>query len=201
MQEPVEPDDLRIGLKERDAAAELLGDHFAAGRLTPDEHEQRVGAALAAQTWGDLRDLFHDLPPASGQTLEVGARATAPWRLPPDLYEQLVAEGVLLLDQALRGSITYRRFRTAHGYSNWRRVPVTGTVVVTGQRLLVWAANAKQVDLPIGHPLRAAVTFSVRRSDRLHIEADAARFGTAVSGRIEYRFRTRHAARIRDLAG
>lgn len=30
---------------------------------------------------------------------------------------------------------------------------------------------------------------------------DAARFGSALSGRAEYRFRTPQAARIRDLAG
>jgi hypothetical protein len=54
---------LRIGTREREEAMQILGDHFAEGRLALDEYEQRVGDAIEAQTFGDLRPLFHDLPP------------------------------------------------------------------------------------------------------------------------------------------
>ena len=40
---------------DRDLAAPLLRDHFAAGRLTPSEPDERLTAALAAKTVGDLR--------------------------------------------------------------------------------------------------------------------------------------------------
>jgi hypothetical protein len=57
-----EADDLRVGTREREEAARILGDHFAEGRLPVDEYEERVGKAVEAQTRGDLRPLFRDLP-------------------------------------------------------------------------------------------------------------------------------------------
>jgi hypothetical protein len=53
---------------DRDAAAGLLGEAFAAGRLTADEHAERLQAAYAARTWGDLAAQTSDLPGPSGAT-------------------------------------------------------------------------------------------------------------------------------------
>lgn len=52
----------RIGDAERDAAVEQLQAHTSAGRLTEDEFEQRMSAALSAKTQADLDQLFTDLP-------------------------------------------------------------------------------------------------------------------------------------------
>jgi TM2 domain-containing membrane protein YozV len=60
--ELVGPDALRIGTQEREDAVRVLGEHFAAGRLSVDEYEKRVTEALESQTRGDLRPLFVDLP-------------------------------------------------------------------------------------------------------------------------------------------
>ncbi|SDU39056.1 DUF1707 SHOCT-like domain-containing protein [Jiangella alkaliphila] len=200
MSDPGEPDHLRVGTRERDAALDLLSEHFAAGRLSADEHAQRTGAALGAQTWGELRALLADLPPVSGQQLPARAPDDVQWRLSTALRDQLADEGILLIEEAVQGTITYHDLRTARRELDGRR-RVSATIVVTGHRLLVWAAGAKQVDLPVGHPGRVAVTISVHRRDWLRIETDAGRFGTALSGRVDYRFRTTQAARIVDLAG
>ncbi len=55
-------DSLRVGDAERDAAIAALARHFADGRLTQDEHEERSARALRARTGADLRALFADLP-------------------------------------------------------------------------------------------------------------------------------------------
>lgn len=55
--------DLRAADIDRDAAAAALGEHFACGRLTAREHDERVAAAWQARTYGDLALLFEDLPP------------------------------------------------------------------------------------------------------------------------------------------
>ena len=47
---------------------EALRGHAQAGRLTADELDQRVGAALAAKTRGDLATLLGDLPGAPART-------------------------------------------------------------------------------------------------------------------------------------
>lgn len=58
--------DLRIGDAERDSVAEALHDHFAKGRLTREELDERLDSALAARTEADLREIVRDLPAPNG---------------------------------------------------------------------------------------------------------------------------------------
>src|SRR5262252_8674128 len=55
---------IRASDGERDQAVAQLQRDFADGRLTQAELEERVGAALAARTRGQLRGLTADLPGA-----------------------------------------------------------------------------------------------------------------------------------------
>ena len=59
---PSQKTQLRIGDTERDRAVAALGDHFAAGRLTNEEFEQRMEQAIKARFNDDLDPLFVDLP-------------------------------------------------------------------------------------------------------------------------------------------
>lgn len=52
----------RIGDDERHACIQSLGEHHARGRLTPEEFDTRVDAALRAHTRGELERLVVDLP-------------------------------------------------------------------------------------------------------------------------------------------
>lgn len=53
---------LRMSDAERDRAAAELGEHYAQGRLTVDEHAERLDRILAARTRGELGPIFADLP-------------------------------------------------------------------------------------------------------------------------------------------
>jgi uncharacterized protein DUF1707 len=55
---------MRVGNAEREAAAAELREHYASGRLTLEELNERLEAAFAAQTRGDLDALMTDLPSA-----------------------------------------------------------------------------------------------------------------------------------------
>lgn len=62
----------RAGDEDRERTATALGGHYAAGRLTLEEFQQRLDLAYAAKTLGELDDLMTDLPasdlsPSSGQ--------------------------------------------------------------------------------------------------------------------------------------
>ena len=43
---------IRIGDKEREDAVKRLGEHYEAGRLTAEEHTERIGRALEGQDRG-----------------------------------------------------------------------------------------------------------------------------------------------------
>jgi ferric-dicitrate binding protein FerR (iron transport regulator) len=66
------PAQVRASDSDRDAVVSDLSMHFQAGRLTAGEFDERMGRALAARTWGELRELLADLPAA-----QPGPRAPA----------------------------------------------------------------------------------------------------------------------------
>src|SRR5262249_7861382 len=69
--------DLRIGDADREAAAATLRGHYAQGRLTLEEFNQRLDAVCAATTQSQLGHISRDLPhvPAPGTALPVAADA------------------------------------------------------------------------------------------------------------------------------
>jgi hypothetical protein len=93
-----EPADRNPGLRASDAdrehVAELLNEAFAEGRLTTEEHGERLEAAYAARTMGELRPLVADLPvvfrpPTSSGGQPVGRSGDA--TLPLDSGDTVVA--------------------------------------------------------------------------------------------------------------
>jgi hypothetical protein len=54
--------ELRVGDAERDEVTTALHEHFAQGRLTRDELDERLTTTLSAKTVGDLRAVTRDLP-------------------------------------------------------------------------------------------------------------------------------------------
>ena len=62
MTEKILPAAMRASDADRDAVLADLSEHFQAGRLTAAELDERTGQALAARTWGELRELLADLP-------------------------------------------------------------------------------------------------------------------------------------------
>jgi Domain of unknown function (DUF1707) len=79
--------EMRVGDAEREAAAAELREHYASGRLTLDELNERVDKAFAAKTRGDISTLMTDLPSArpgwpgaagAGSSSKPGGSAGAP---------------------------------------------------------------------------------------------------------------------------
>ena len=65
------PRDLRASDADRDRVLALLAEAVSDGRLTPDEHAERVQRACTARTLGELADLTTDLVGASAQPVRL----------------------------------------------------------------------------------------------------------------------------------
>jgi uncharacterized protein DUF1707 len=82
-------DRIRVSDADRDRAAARLREHFAEGRLSPDELDERIAAALTAKTAGDVRRVMADLPdpvpapPPARQSPPWGPRPGAVFRRGP----------------------------------------------------------------------------------------------------------------------
>jgi hypothetical protein len=68
---------LRIGDADREAAAARLREHYAHGRLTLQEFQQRLDAVFAATRQNQLGALTRDLPPAAAPSAPLPVTATA----------------------------------------------------------------------------------------------------------------------------
>lgn len=55
--------DIRVSDSDRDQVMTVLSTAFAEGRLTKDEHDERISAATSARTFDDLVPLTRDLVP------------------------------------------------------------------------------------------------------------------------------------------
>lgn len=60
---------VRIGDAEREVVSGELGEHYAAGRLTYTELDERLDAVWSARSAADLRVLLADLPSTAGAVL------------------------------------------------------------------------------------------------------------------------------------
>ena len=75
-------DRIRASDADREHATARLREHYAAGRLTSDELDERISAALNAKTHGELRPLMADLPepvPAAPRAIQRPYPAAPPW--------------------------------------------------------------------------------------------------------------------------
>jgi hypothetical protein len=94
-------DRMRVSDADREAVTAKLRDHYAEGRLTSDELDERVTAALHAKTYGDLRALTTDLPGPAGVPPRTMARPSSggppPWRHGPPQWRRRHRPPVLLL--------------------------------------------------------------------------------------------------------
>jgi hypothetical protein len=125
---------LRASDRDREVVLGVLGDAYADGRLTRDEHDERLEATTATRTLGELPALIADLvplaPPARSGDL---ARAT-----PDELQRRAVQRWEAQRRQALTGFlvptvicwvvwIAVALQRDAHGVFPWPLFVMLGT--------------------------------------------------------------------------
>ena len=66
---------IRVGDADRDATATQLREHYAAGRLTLDELNERLEQTFTARTGTDLNAVMRDLPSLDGARARAGGPA------------------------------------------------------------------------------------------------------------------------------
>ncbi|MEU6255516.1 DUF1707 domain-containing protein [Streptomyces sp. NPDC047043] len=119
---PAAPE-LRASDADRDRIADILRDALAEGRLTADEHAERVEGVLAAKTVGELEVFIRDLP-AAHRHRAAPAFAAAPNRptlgaIPADPDDNVVA----VFSSAVRKG-RWRAGRRIHAYAIFGSVDI-----------------------------------------------------------------------------
>lgn len=120
-------------------------------------------------------------------------------KIPEQLAATLKREGILLMDEGIRGSATYRNFRSPGRYANWKRQWYTASIALTEVRLVALRYAQPIIDVPLTDERIRGLRFSLEETDTLQVAFDAALFHDDWSGTIEYRFRTPQAQVFLDL--
>ncbi|HEY8562303.1 MAG TPA: hypothetical protein VIL74_18145 [Pyrinomonadaceae bacterium] len=118
-------------------------------------------------------------------------------RIPAQYAPALSAEGVILSDEGIKGTVTFRDFRAPGRYANWKRQWFTASIVLTNERLRAFRHSSQIVDVPLADPRFRRLDFSVEEKTTLLVAFDAALFHDDWSGGIEYRFATPFAEEFR----
>jgi hypothetical protein len=120
-------------------------------------------------------------------------------QMPAELKTALAADGLVLLEEGVSGSVTYRHYRAPGEYASFKKQAVNAAVGVSAHRVIVWDGRIRQVDGPPGLLIAGGLTVAAPEPDDLHISYDAARFSTQRSGSVDIRLRTAQAGRIVSL--
>jgi len=109
---------------------------------------------------------------------------------------ELKVEGVVLLDEGVKGSVTYRNFSAPGKRCSWRRQWFAGSVAMTKLRFVGVAYSTFLINVPFSDQRIRAMHYSIEADDVFTVTFDAALFHADWSGTIEYRFKTAEAQRL-----
>lgn len=119
-------------------------------------------------------------------------------KIPAQYRPALQTEGIVLSDEGIKGSVTYRNFRSPMRRANWKRQWYTASITLTQTRLLAFAYSNQIIDVPLIDERFRRLQFSLENETTLLITFDASLFHNDWSGTLEYRFKTPHAQAFLD---
>lgn len=131
------PAGLRASDADRDRTADILREALAEGRLTAEEHGERIDGVYRAKTMGELEPLVSDLPAASGAAHPTVMPEPVPSRpsdgvVPPVADENLVA----VFSSSVRKG-RWRVSRRTHAYAIFGNVEIDLSEAIFEQRQVV----------------------------------------------------------------
>ncbi|WP_405684887.1 DUF1707 domain-containing protein [Streptomyces sp. NBC_00057] len=134
---PAEPTGIRASDADRDRIADILREAMAEGRLTAEEHAERVDAVYRAKTIGELEPLVRDLPAPGGASRPAAAPGTFGHESPTGPAENLVA---IFSSSTRKGR--WRVGGRTNAFALFGSVEIDLTEALFGQRLTVINATA-----------------------------------------------------------
>jgi hypothetical protein len=111
-------------------------------------------------------------------------------RFPKAMVPILESEGIVLQDQGVWGSVTFRKFRAPGKIYNHRKSGLVGSVVITELRFAAFAFSKPLVNLPLEKEKLALLDLSVPKRNRLLVKFNAGDFHEGWKGALECRFST-----------
>jgi hypothetical protein len=120
-------------------------------------------------------------------------------KIPAPLMAELNQEGLVVVDEGVGGSATYRNFRAPGRAASLRRTWFTASIAVTNTRLLALSFSNTIINVPLNDQRIKQLHYTLEDGAALCIAFDAGLFHMDWSGKLEYRFRTPLGQQIIEL--
>ncbi len=120
-------------------------------------------------------------------------------KLPSKLESQIHREGIVLFDEGIGGSVTYRGFRAPGRRHGFRRSWFSGSIVLTKEHFLAFQFSRPIIGVPWNHDKIGELNCCLEGDQILRVAFDAAAFYEDWSGGIEVRFSTLMAQSFLDV--
>ncbi|MGW0768271.1 DUF1707 SHOCT-like domain-containing protein [Streptomyces sp. NPDC002676] len=198
--------ELRASDADRDRVADILREALAEGRLTADEHAERVEGVLHAKTVGELDVFIRDLP-AAHQRPTARAYTPAPPGPTPGAVPAVADANVVAVFSAAARKGRWRAGRRLHAYSVFGSVEIDlSEAIFEYQQVVIKAVSVfgdVQIRVPENVSLRGTGggvlgNFEVDTLDSVESDAPVVYVdGWAVLGNVEAR--PRRGKRVADI--
>ncbi len=110
--------------------------------------------------------------------------------IPREVEEQIQSEGVVLRDEGIRGSVTFRRFRAPGRYHGWRRTWFSGSIVLTRRHFLAFQYSRPIIGVPWDAEKLEQLDVRLENETTLCVAFEASVFQEDASGEVEVRLST-----------
>ncbi len=111
-------------------------------------------------------------------------------KVPKKVRPELEREGVVFLDEGLRGALILRKFRAPGRWHYYKKSLFSGSLVITKKRVLAFAHTRPLVNITLDHERLNDLKFNLDEGERLVVTFDAGLFNDDWSGQVECRFAT-----------
>ncbi|MFF1399585.1 DUF1707 domain-containing protein [Streptomyces sp. NPDC058287] len=202
--QPAPQTDLRASDADRDRTADILREALAEGRLTADEHAERIDGVYRAKTHAELEPLVRDLPGAHHQH-RPAASSPAPNR--PTAVPAVADENLVAVFSTSTRKGRWRVGRRTHAYAVFGNIEIDlSEAIFEYQQVVIKAVSVfgnVEVRVPENISLRGSGggvlgNFEVDTLDSADPDAPVVYVdGIAVLGNIEAK--PKRGKRLRDL--
>ena len=109
-------------------------------------------------------------------------------KIPKPMVPILQQEGIVLLEEGIGGSVTFRNFRAPWKRYGYRRNGLVGSLVLTEKRFAAFQFSKPLINVPLEREHLEKLNLSLEGEDELRVRFEAGDFHEDWSGTIECRF-------------
>ena len=111
-------------------------------------------------------------------------------KFPKAIIPILESEGIVLEDQGVSGSVTFRKFRAPGRIYYYRKSSLVGSLVITKLRFAAFSFSKPLVNLPLEREKLGLLELSVPKRNQLLVKFNAGDFHKGWKGTVACRFST-----------